>query len=242
MDMTMVICHRGDSGRWPENTKLAFCQAVQSGAEGIELDVHLTRDGHVVVIHDERVDRTTNGNGYVKDMTLAQLRRLRITGKGEAQSILTLEEYFAIAAPAGIRTNIELKTGWFAYPGLEEKVWAIVQAYRQENNVLFSSFHVQSLLRMKAVAPEAPCGLLSNDLLTNPEDVVQELGFQAFHPWYLRVSPSLVRRLHARGIAVNVYTPNSPGVLAWLIALGVDSVITDYPRRALLLRKRLQPG
>ena len=64
---------------------------------------------------------------------------------------------------------------------------------------------------MKAVAPEAPCGLLSNDLLTNPEDVVQELGFQAFHPWYLRVSLSLVRRLHARGIAVNVYTPNSPG-------------------------------
>ena len=94
---------------------------------------------------------------------------------------------------------------------------------------------------MKAVAPEAPCGLLSNDLLTNPEDVVQELGFQAFHPWYLRVSLSLVRRLHARGIAVNVYTPNSPGVLAWLIALGVDSVITDYPRRALLLRKWLQP-
>ena len=110
--MTMVICHRGDSGRCPENTKLAFCQALQSGAEGIELDVHLTRDGHVVVIHDERVDRTTNGNGYVKDMTLAQLRRLQITGKGEAQSILTLEEYFAIAAPAGIRTNIELKTGW----------------------------------------------------------------------------------------------------------------------------------
>ena len=82
--MTMVICHRGDSGRCPENTKLAFCQAVQSGAEGIELDVHLTRDGHVVVIHDERVDRTTNGKGYVKDMTLAQLRRLQITGKGEA--------------------------------------------------------------------------------------------------------------------------------------------------------------
>ena len=140
MDMTMVICHRGDSGRWPENTKLAFCQAVQSGAEGIELDVHLTRDGHVVVIHDERVDRTTNGKGYVKDMTLAQLRRLRITGKGEAQSILTLEEYFAIAAPAEIRTNIELKTGWFAYPGLEERFGPLYRPTGRRITFYFPAF------------------------------------------------------------------------------------------------------
>lgn len=240
--MTQVICHRGYSGRYPENTLLAFRKAIETGADGIELDVHLTKDNKVVVIHDERVDRTTNGTGFVKDMTLRELQGLDASGgKSAPQRIPTLEEYFALAAPAGLQTNIELKTGLFDYDGLEQRVWDIVRAFHQEDRVIFSSFHAQSLLRMKALAPEAPCGLLCSDLIASPRQTLLELGLQAFHPWFLRVSGSMVRDMRAHGLGVNPYTPNDPAVLSWLMALGVTSVITNYPERAMSLR-RLLPG
>lgn len=240
--MTQVICHRGYSGRYPENTLLAFRKAIETGADGIELDVHLTKDGKVVVIHDERVDRTSDGTGFVKDMTLRELQRLDASGgKSAPQRIPTLEEYFSLAVPAKLRTNIELKTGLFDYEGLEERVWDIVRAFHQEDRVIFSSFHAQSLLRMKSIAPEAPCGLLCSGQLADPCSTLRELGLQAFHPWFLRVTGPMVRRMKDSGLEVNPYTPNDPATLTWLLSLGVTSVITNYPGQAMALR-RLLPG
>lgn len=239
--MTQIICHRGYSGRYPENTLLAFRKAIETGADGIELDVHLTKDGQVVVIHDERVDRTTNGTGFVKDMTLRELRSLDASmGKSAPQRVPTLEEYFRLVSPTGLFTNIELKTGIFDYGGLEEKVWAIVRDFHQEQRVIFSSFHGQSLLRMKSVAPEAPCGLLCSDKLQNPGDIVAGLGLQAYHPWFLRVTKALATDTRTRGLALNPYTPNDPASLTWLLSLGVSGVITNFPERAMALRKLIQ--
>ncbi len=241
--VTKIICHRGYSSRYPENTMLAFRKAVQTGADGIETDVHLTKDGEVVIIHDERVDRTTNGTGFVKDMTLRELRKLNAASAyagGGIQRIPTLEEFFAFLEPTAMSVNVELKTGMFDYPGLEEKVWALTEQYHLQNRIIFSSFHGQSLLRMKAVSSTAPCGLLTDGKLVNPHRTIEDLGLQAIHPWFLRLNQSVVRQLQARKIQINSYTPNTAGALSWLISQNITSVITNYPERAMALRRVIQ--
>ena len=244
--MTEVICHRGYSSRYPENTILAFQKAVESGADGVELDVHLTRDGEVVVIHDERVDRTTDGVGYVKDHSLAELRRLNAAygWRTAPQRIPTLEEYLELIAPTGMKSNIELKTGLFDYEGMEEKVWNQICRFGLENRVILSSFHAQTLLRVKALAPEAPCGLLNQDKLLSPGQATRDLGFEAYHPLYLRLRPGVIRELKACHLEINAYTVKGHGPLTYLFAWDVHSVITNHPRRALTLRRLIQgnPG
>ena len=244
--MTEVICHRGYSSRYPENTILAFQKAVESGADGVELDVHLTRDGEVVVIHDERVDRTTDGVGYVKDHSLAELRRLNAAygWRTAPQRIPTLEEYLELIAPTGMKSNIELKTGLFDYEGMEEKVWNQICRFGLENRVILSSFHAQTLLRVKALAPEAPCGLLNQDKLLSPGQATRDLGLEAYHPLYLRLRPGVIRELKACHLEINAYTVNGHGPLTYLFAWDVHSVITNHPTRALTLRRLIQgnPG
>ena len=181
---------------------LAFQKAVETQADGMELDVHLTRDGEGVVMHDELVDRTTDGTGFVKDYTWAELRRLDASGpfrgKVRPQRVPALKEYLEFIAPTNFKTNIELKTETFDYNGIEEKVWNLVQAFGLEDRVLFSSFHAQSLLRLKEIAPAAPCGLLNKDKLPHAGRVIRDLGFEAYHPLYLRLRPSVIRDLYGQ--------------------------------------------
>ena len=127
--MTKNFAHRGFSGKYPENTMLAFEKAIEAGADGIENDVHLTKDGVPVIIHDELVDRTTNGKGYVKDYTYEELSKLDASYIFPEYGVLhipTLREYMELVKDKDIITNIELKTGVFEYPGIEEKVYAIL--------------------------------------------------------------------------------------------------------------------
>ena len=242
--MTEVICHRGYSSRYPENTMLAVQKAVKTQADGMEWDVHLTRDGEVVVMHDELVDRTTDGTGFVKDYTWAELRRLDASGpfrgKVRPQRVPALKEYLEFIAPTNFKTNIELKTETFDYNGIEEKVWNLVQAFGLEDRVLFSSFHAQSLLRLKEIAPAAPCGLLNKDKLPHAGRVIRDFGFEAYHPLYLRLRPSVIRDLKEHGIQINTYTVNGHGSLTYLLAWDVHSVITNYPERAIALRRLMQ--
>lgn len=241
--MTQVFAHRGYSGRYPENTLLAFQQAADAGADGIELDVHLSRDQQLVVIHDELLDRTTDGTGFVRDHTLAELKRLDASGpyrgKLERNPIPTLEEVLAWMAPLSLHLNIELKTGLFDYPGLEEQVWAMVEQYRMQQRVVFSSFHAESLLRLKRLAPEASCGLLRGGSSPMPGQYIRRLGLQAYHPLFVQLDRAAVADLKANGLAIRPYTPNSPISLRYLMRLGVDAVITNFPVRALRLRRHL---
>ena len=242
--MTEVYCHRGYSGLYPENTMLAFQKAIQTGADGIELDVHLTRDGEVVVFHDERLDRVTDGIGFLKDSTLKELKKLDASGtyrgKVALQRIPTLREYFELVAPTGMKTNIEFKTGLFEYPGLEEKVWELVLEYGQENRVLFSSFHGQTLLRLKRIAPEVPCGLLHQNKLLKAGTVVRDLGLECYHPMFLQLTPEVIRDLKDHNRRINTYTPNGRLVLRYLMKREVDAVITNFPERAMKLRQKIQ--
>lgn len=160
-----IWAHRGCSQLYPENTITAFEKAINiPGLEGIELDIQLTRDGEMVVIHDERVDRTTDGVGFVRDYTLAELKTLHIhTGTERAEHIPTMREVMEMLAgiPApGIRLNIELKNGVYPYPGMEEKIVDMIHGYGIKKAVVYSSFYADSLVRVHELDPEAEIGVL----------------------------------------------------------------------------------
>ena len=186
-----IWAHRGCSQRYPENTRLAFEKAMEiKDLEGIELDVQLTRDGELVVIHDERVDRTTEGIGFVKDYTLAELKRLHIyADKNPGQQILTMEEVLDLTAErmkAGMKLNIELKTSVYPYPGIEEKLIELVHkkcASEAAANIVYSSFYALSLEKIRALEPKAEIGILDgkvSDCLFK----LKGLGADALHPFW----------------------------------------------------------
>ena len=140
--MTKIFAHRGASAYAPENTLEAFSMAMEQGADGIELDVQLTKDGEAVVIHDETIDRVSDGKGYVKDYTLKELKAFSFNNHMETYAgtrIPTLQEVLELVKPGEMKVNIELKTGIFWYPDIEEKVLEIVTKNEMESRVIYSS-------------------------------------------------------------------------------------------------------
>ena len=233
--------HRGFSGCYPENTMLAFEKALEAGCEGMEFDVHLTRDGQVVIIHDETVDRTSNGSGWVKDMTYAQLCRLdfsyRWAGQLPFQRIPTLREYFALVKDLDILSNIELKTGVWEYPGIEQKVWDLIREFSLEDRVIVSSFNHNSILRMKALAPSLPCGFLTETWILEPGSYVSSHGVEAYHPQFYMVTPEQAADLKAHGVRINTWTVNEEADIRRMIRLDVDGIIGNYPDRVARILK-----
>ena len=162
--MSLNFAHRGWSGLYPENTLLAFQKAIELGVDGFEMDVQLSRDGEVVVFHDETLDRVTGYHGYLRDLTVSELKRLDASsgfrglyGKNE---IPTLREFLELVAPTELIVNMELKNNRQYYPRLEEKVIALVRAFGMEKRVIFSSFNNVSILRCRRLAPEIDAGFL----------------------------------------------------------------------------------
>lgn len=225
--------HRGFKSRYPENTMLAFEKSLEVGVDGIEFDVHLSKDGEVVIIHDETLEGTTNGKGRVMDRTLEELKGLdashRFHDKMGVQEIPTLREYFDLVKTADIVTNIELKTSVYPYPGIEEKVLALIDAYDMKEKVLISSFNHHSILRMKSLAPDIRCALLSDTWMVAPGRYTKELGVECFHPVAYSMSREVVEELHEQGVEVNVWTGKEPVDFQGLMELGIDGIITDYP-------------
>jgi len=227
------FAHRGFSGKYPENTMLAFKKAVEAGADGIELDVQLTKDGEVVIIHDEKVDRTTNGAGNVRDFTLAELRKLDAsyiyTGKMDVNPVPTFEEYCEWVKDLPIVTNIELKTGVYPYPGIEAKVWKILQKYNLQDKVIISSFNHYSILQMRKLAPQLQYGLLTESWLVNPGAYVESVGVECYHPYYGSLTEETVAEVKSHNIAINTYTVNDVDAVKRLNTLGIDIVIGNFP-------------
>lgn len=242
--MIKVYAHRGYSGRFPENTMLAFREAVKAGAHGIELDVQMTKDGHVVIIHDESVARTTDGEGLVKDLTLEELRKLNAAaawgGKFGFEPIPTFEEYCQWAANEQIITNVEIKSGVFFYEALEEKTLELVRKYGLSDRILFSSFNHSSITILRKLAPEIRCGaLVEYDGLGNSGYYCEKMDFQCFHPGWKCCPKEDVDSCKAHGIEVNVWTVNDMDNLQRLVEWGVDGLITNYPPTCLAYLKYL---
>lgn len=231
--MIKNFAHRGFSGKYPENTLLAFQKAIEVQADGIELDVQLTKDGEIVIIHDESIDRTTNGKGLVVDYTYDQLKEFDAsyiyTGKFGFNKIPTLREYFNLIKGTNIITNIELKTGIFEYVGIEEKVFNLIKEFKLEDRVIISSFNHYSVLRMKALAPNIKCGFLTETWILNPGKYTKDNCIECYHPHFAILTPDIVKSLKTFGIEINTWTVNKEEEIRDLISKKVDILIGNFP-------------
>ncbi len=233
---TEVWAHRGASG-WdrqyaPENTMPAFIKAVEMGADGIEFDVQMTKDGEIVICHDERIDRTARGHGYIKDFILAELKKIDF-GKPHVEygfvEIPTLEEVLQYTQKLDIKLNIELKTGKIYYDKLEEKTVDMVRNFGMEDRVIYSSFNHYSLEKLCKYAPNANIGMLmGDDYVRMPKDT-NRLGAIAVHPPVGVVNGDYVEQCHKHKIRVHTWTVDNPLEMEKVVKMGVDAFITDCP-------------
>lgn len=229
MNQPYICAHRGASAAAPENTLSAFALAPRLGADAVELDTQLTKDGIPVILHDGNVDRTTNGHGRVKDLTLAEIRKLDAGSwkspafKGEP--LPTLESLFKM--PHRPFLNVELKIG---NPDddvakLADTVVALIQRYHLEKKLIISSFSGPALERVHERDPKIATGLLYGG--KTPDALPK--GISALHPMYPEVTADFMAFAKSKGLQVNVWTVDDPAEMRRLIALGVDSVITNVP-------------
>lgn len=233
--MVQIFAHRGFSGYYPENTMLAFQKvAEETVADGIELDIQLTKDGEIVIMHDEMLDRTTNSSGWLKDHTLEELKMLsvgvNVKGFFPRQTIPTLREYFTWLKTTKLITNIELKTSYFEYEGIEEKLIAMVKEFGLEDQIWYSSFNHYTVARIKKLMPEAKCGLLTDTWLMNIGEYAASQGAASVNArTYFCAKEGVAADLHAHNIALQAWTPNDAEIMQELVDAGVDVLITNYP-------------
>ncbi len=233
MTKPLVWAHRGASGYCPENTIPAFEMAQAMGADGVELDVQLTKDGALVVCHDETIDRTSNGKGYVKDHTLAELKKLDFCNGNlayEGVQIPTMGEVFSCLKPGNMTINIELKTGIFFYPGIEEKIVALTKEWGFEDRVIYSSFNHYSICRIKELDKQAKTGFLYCDGIIGMPAYGRKYGVDALHPAVYNLQyPHYMEECREKGLDVNVWTVNSEEEIRLCRDLGVHAIIGNYP-------------
>lgn|SRR5574344_1826582 len=235
MENMKIFAHRGYSGKYPENTMVSFMKASETGCYGIELDVQLSKDGTVVVIHDEQVDRTTDAHGMVEDFTYDELKRMN-ANRTHPETALRAEipsfsDYCAWVKDTGLVTNIELKTGSVYYDGLEEKTLALVRMYGLEDRVLFSSFNPLSLVLLKKSAPGIPCGLLVEHPVVHAGKMCAASGFECYHPGLDGLEKKAVEECRDNGVTVNVWTVNTAEEKRKLASWGCGGVFTNFPEQ-----------
>ena len=233
---SLVWGHRGYSGIAPENTLPSFQLAAEKGADGVELDVQLTKDGELVVCHDEKIDRTSNGAGWVKDYTLAELRQFDFCNgmlQYEGTKIPTMEEVFECLKTTGLTINIELKTGVFDYDGIEEKLVKLTHDEGFEKRVIYSSFNHYSIQKLKSIDSEAKTGFLYSDGPIDMTGYARKYGVEALHPAFYNLRfPGFVEACRDSGLDLNVWTVNNDAYIRKCVELGIHGIITNYVEKA----------
>ena len=239
---TKVWAHRGASAYAPENTLEAFLLAAEQGADGVELDVQLTKDGEMVVVHDEEIDRVSDGSGFVKDYTLAELKTLNFNKthpEYQDVKIPTLREVYEALKPTGMTINVELKTGIFWYKDLEKKVLELTKEMEMEDRVIYSSFNHYSIQQMKKIVPEAETAYLYSDVILNVAEYAKNTKVDGLHPavYHVKMADFLKEYLSSN---LRVWTVNEKADMKWLIDAGVTAIITNYPDMAVQIKKEAE--
>ena len=236
LNKTLLFAHRGFSGHYPENSPAAFQATAEfTRADGIESDVHITKDGHLVIFHDARLERTSNGRGWLKDHTLDELRQLDIgswmSPAFAGQQIWTLDQLLNFCVEANLLLNLELKNYEIFYPGLEQKVIDAVCSRKMQDRVFVSSFNHISMQTFKTLCPEIETGLLYDKPLLDIASYVKRSNADNIHPRYLllQYQPELVSLFHSLGKKVNTWTVNDEADMRDMLFSGVDCIISNYP-------------
>jgi len=238
----LVIAHRGASGHAPENTLAAFRRAVALGASFIETDLHLSRDAHFVAIHDDTVNRTTNGQGKVHDLTLADLRRLDagswFGSEFSGERIPTLEEILEFAKKNDVVFYLELKpTG--AWGGEH----ALIGALRESGEIartIVISFDAGIIAALRKIEPTLMTGLLFEGQIDQPLERAVEVGARQLAVRGDLVTPALIAEARKRDLQIVCWTVNQPAHMRVLIEAGVDGIMSDYPDRLVAAQPKQQ--
>lgn len=239
--MTQIFAHRGYSAAYAENTMSAFIAAEEAGADGLELDVQLTRDGEVVVIHDEKVDRTTSGKGFVKDFSYKEIRAFNANHKsGKKESIPSLMEVLEWMQTNKLVCNIELKNGILPYEGMEEKVIQLVRRFNLCNRIILSSFNHYSIVLCYRLAAEIETAPLFNERIYMPWVYAQSIRAKGIHPKLVSISDDIIENAIQNGIAVRPYTVNKEADINRLLKINCTALITDDPVKALKIKKQYE--
>ena len=242
LSQPVIFAHRGASAYAPENTLAAFELALAQNADAIELDAKLSADGHVVVVHDRTVDRTTGSQGRVKDLSLGALRSLDagsfFSENYRGEEIPTLEEVFEAV---GKRTFINVELTNYSTPRdqLVETVCMLVQKFGLQKHVMFSSFLASNLSKARTCLPEVPRGLLAVNgwLGAWSRSFGFDFGeYHALHPHLEDVTPQQVQRVHRLKRRIHVWTVNAAEEMRRLFHWGVDAIFTDDPQLAVQVR------
>lgn len=237
-----IYAHRGNKSEFPENSLLAFKSAIELGVDGIECDVHLSKDGQAIIIHDETINRTSTGHGEIKNMTLADIKAVRLLNpdnRPSEEEIPTLSEMLDEFDNLNFdgALNIELKTDQHDYEGIEALVKELVEAKPRTYKIIYSSFNWTSIQRMTQLQPNAELALL----IAKPLLAYQHL-ISSFDPQALHVDFTLVDHFEEANettLPLRLWTVNETTDLEkWLLATDtkVEAIMTDYPRQALKMR------
>jgi glycerophosphoryl diester phosphodiesterase len=228
-----VIAHRGASGHAPENTFAAFQRAVELGGTFIETDLHVTRDGRFVAIHDDTVERTTNGSGDVRNFTLDELREVDAgmwfdrTFMGER--IPTLEEVLEFSRVHDVVFYLELK--YAAVWGMDHALVAALQKAQSAPRTIVISFDPATLTPLRRLDPSIMTGLLVEDAKPDCIQAAIDLGARQLCPKVSSVTPGLVEKAHRSDLQVVAWTANTLADMRAMMAAGVDGIMTDFPDR-----------
>jgi glycerophosphoryl diester phosphodiesterase len=246
---TLLAAHRGGAALWPENSLLAFRNAIALGADFIEFDVHLSKDGELVVIHDPTLERTTTGAGPVKDLTVAELKALRLkdrTGAVTAEAVPTLDEVVAVAAQGKRRMLLEIKVdaARARYPGIEEKVLALLDRHGMAGSTVVMGFGAPTWRRVRELRPDiATCALYSARSLAGTSlaaelTMLRAAGVPFIGVEHTVVDAAAVAEARKAGIGIGAWTVNDAAEMQRVIDSGAAILITDKPDLAKTLLKR----
>ena len=250
-----VFGHRGAMGYAPENTFASFALAVEQGVDAIELDVHLTADDEVVVIHDHHLERTTNGQGLVREHTLAEIRALDAGSRFDArragtrragaqragEPVPTLAEVLDWARDRCV-LDVEIKGGPAPYPGIEARVVDLIRQSGLADRVLVISFDHPTVLRVKELAPEIATGVLYSGRPIDATSLARAAGADALMPGWANLAAEDVERAQAAGLSVHPWATSEPDEIRSLLRMGVDSICSNHPDRVVAARAELEAG
>ncbi|HTM08850.1 MAG TPA: glycerophosphodiester phosphodiesterase family protein [Verrucomicrobiae bacterium] len=242
MNSFIRVAHRGSSGTCPENTRAAVEKAIASGVEMVEADCQLSKDGHVVVFHDERLARTAHTKGFLRSKTLKELKKLDVGGwfkksfKGER--ILTLEELLELI-DGRAELNVDIKGDAQGSLGIELKLLFTLSHYDYLERTVFSSFDHRVLRRLRELAPDTRIAVLHGaGIKENPFQLARELGAEAVHIQKELATPPVIERAAQAGVKTLVWTVNEVADMEKYLKLGVDGIFSDYPEKFWKLRQK----
>lgn len=239
----VIIAHRGASRHAPENTMAAFRKALELGAGGIETDVHLSADGHLMVTHDEKVDRTSNGKGLIRDKSFGELKSLDFgswfSPEFKDERIPELDELLQMLGGWDGLLNVEIKNGPVFYPGIEQAVASAIRKHKFINRTIISSFNHYSLVEIRKIDPEIKTAPLYMAGLYEPWKYARSIGATAIHPLFYNIVPEVIKGCKLNGIMVNPFTVDQPEQIKAMVEAGVDGIITNVPDVAIKIANEM---